>query len=403
MAQLPDDQAEDLTLEQLMKYVLRHEVGTLASHVASTEAYHQALERMQHPTLPPDQLSVAIEMGHHFLLQLIDHLPTVQADTLKFGFGLLAAEVLAQRLQDVACVDDTWQPSVRAMVKCLSSWKVDHPRDGFERQSTKVKQWIYRMLQDAEFCPDVSLRLSMMSLVSLWSTEEIRDSVSMGEVRLGIISVCSEDRLDYLRPSNSFPSRILSHFVQVLIGLQRWGHMNVVSAAAKEQAQLDHVGPETLCLMRIMELAGEVAVEARNMDTSTRAGVRHVLYVLGNVMALFSVMLMSNPLLSAFDGSCLAESAAASLVKATGAVLASMPTTHPDEDIEEFVYILTVMDVMMFSVNTRDELRSLKHVMHISHFYTLADLYEYSKTIGYPFRRKLAKFNERCNENCPDR
>lgn len=403
MANLPDERVKDMTLQQLMSHVLRHKNNSLSSEVACAEAYHQALTRMQDPTFPPEQLSVAIHLGHDFLLELIGHLPALEHDTLRFGFGLLAGEVLAQRLQDVACVDSTWQPSVWAMVKCFSSWKVDHPRDGFERQSDALKQWIYKILQDAEFCPDVSLRLHMMSLVSLWSTEEVKDSTSMAEVRLGIISLCSEASLDYLRPSRSYPCRILSHFVQVLIGLQRWGHMDVVSAAAKEQAQLDHVGPETLCLMRIMELAGEVAVETRTVDTSTRAGVRHVLYVLGNVMALFSVMLMSNPLLSAFEGSCLSESAAASLVKATGAVLACMPTSHPNEDIEEFVYILTVMDVMMFSVNTRDELRSLKHVMHISHFYTLADLYEYSKTIGYPFRRKLAKFNERCNENCPDR
>lgn len=403
MADLPDESVQDMTLEQLKSHVLRHKHNSLSSEVACAEAYHQALTRMQDPTFPPEQLSVAIQMGQEFLLQLVDHLPALEYETLRFGFGLLAGEVLAQRLQDVACVDGTWQPSVRAMVQCFSNWKVDHPRDGFERQSATLKQWMYRMLQDGEYCPDVSLRLNMLSLVSLWSTEEVKDSISMAEVRLGIISICSDDRLDYLRPSRSHPSRVLSHFVQVLIGLQRWGHMDVVSAAAKEQAQLDHVGPETLCLMRIMDLTGEVAVETRAMDTSTRTGVRHVLYVLGNVMALFSVMLMSNPLLSAFEGSCLSESAAASLVKATGAVLACMPTSHPNEDIEEFVYILTVMDVMMFSVNTRDELRSLKHVMHISHFYTLADLYEYSKKIGYPFRRKLAKFNERCNEICPDR
>lgn len=399
---VPDVQIEDRTLEEMRGFVVQQKRDSIAKDITTAEAYNQVMTRIMDPTLPPEQLSMAIKFGFECVQELTKHL---EDDVPKTGFGLLAGEMLAQRLQDVACVDNTWQPSVRSMLECFDGWQVDQDqsRDDLERQSSTLKQWIFKMMQDPEYCSDVSLRLHMVSLVCLWSDNEIRDAVNMGEVRHGLISLCSLNKLDSFLPSFGLPSKVLSHFVQVLFNLQRWGHLNVVSAAAIEQAQIDHVGPETLCLMRIVELAADVAVEARHMDRSTRSGVHEVLFLMSNVMALLSVLLMSRPLLSAFEGSCLAESAAASLVKTTGAVLATMPTTHPNEDLEDFVHILTVMDIMMFSVNTRDELRSLKHVMHISHFYTLADLYEYSKKIGYPFRRKLAKFNERCNENCPDR
>ena len=396
-------ESEIKTLEDLDLMMEVAKAGSIPRYLAATEAFNSALKWMEDPTLPPERLSLAIQLGDKALQGTCSYMPTGEGINLRIGYGLLVAEILAVRMQEVPCVDeDTWEPGVVHMLQCLGQWKIDPHTDTFREQSHILRQWTFRMMQDAVFCPKVSLRVHVLSLVSMWSYQDIQDPLGMSEVLLGLISICSTDKLDPLLPTRSMPTKLLSHFVRVLMGLQRWGHMNAMCTACNEQAALDHVGPEMLCLLRISEVAGEAAVEARHMERVSWQGSQDVLYVLGNVMAIFSVLIMSGPVITAFEGSCLAESAAASLVKTTAAALACMPRSFPD-DYHEYVYILTVADVMMFSVNTRDELRDLKRVMHISHFYTLGDLYDYSKIIGYPFRRKLAKFNEKCNETSPDR
>ncbi|MPC14641.1 hypothetical protein E2C01_007412 [Portunus trituberculatus] len=398
-----EDESNSKTLEELSAAIDLYRLGSILRTVAAAEAYNAAVRCMQDPSVSAERFNTSLRVADKGLRVLISHLFDPQDLYLRTSFGLLAAEIMAHRMKGVSRVSkDKWEPAVVMVLHCVSHWRIDLTPDCFEPQSPELKQWIIRMLQSRHFCPKPFLRVQVLSLVSLWTLKEMQDPVDMEAVLAGIISICFRDRLWALLPCNNLPNKLMSHFVRVLLHLQRWGHMDLMSSIAHEQALMSRPGREMKCLVRICEMAGEAAMQARLLSGYSRRGSRDALYVLGNVVAIFSVLIMSPPLIKVFEIHCMGASAAASLVKTTGAVLGCMPHTTPDNH-QEYVRLLTATDVMMNSVNTREELRCIKHILHIYHYYTLEDFYDYSKSIGYPFRRKLAKFNEKCNETSPDR
>ncbi|CAL4065988.1 unnamed protein product [Meganyctiphanes norvegica] len=347
--------------------------------------YNAAMEWLQNPNQPPEQMSILISLAEDTLNITYHNQDQEVLGAARAKLGLAAAEAVAKRNPEN--LTGSWEDVVWSFLSLAWDWDPD--LYGQVDMSDTFKNWFLNVLSNNSLCPNPHLRLEMIRFMEILPPEALNVEDLGSRAIRGIMNVCCHLELEYLMPSPSRPSLTMP-IINVLRVLHNQGHINSVAEEANSLLKDLQVDTTARCLANILELAAEMSQQVKEMYRTEAWDEAMTIMMLNRSLSLLEICATLPP----FRGTCqhpgLVQYAASSLVTIVDAVLSCSGIQHTPKK-QAILDVLGRLDSLLagLAVPSNDidneQLRTVWTVAQKDHAWRLNEIHD----MLYMFSLKL--------------
>jgi len=338
--------------------------------------YSAAIEWLQNPNQPPEQMSILISLAEDTLYITYHNQGQEAQRASQARLGLAAAEAVAKRNPEN--LTGSWEDVVWRVLSLAWDWDPD--LDGQIDMSDTFKNWFLNLLNDNSLCPNPHLRLEMIRFTEILSPDALTVD-DMGERTIkGIMATCCNLELEHLMPSPSRPSLTMP-LINVLRVLHNQGYLNSIAEEANYLLQDLQVGTTARCLANLLELAGEMSQQVKEMYRTDAWDEAMTVMMLNRSLSLLELCATLPPFRTTCQHPGLVQYAASSLVTMVDAVVSCSTIQHTPKKQSIFDLLARLDNLLAgLAVPSNDidneHLRTVWTVTQRDHAWRLNDIHD---------------------------
>lgn len=338
--------------------------------------YSAAIEWLQNPNQPPEQMSILISLAEDTLYITYHSQGQEAQGSARARLGLAAAEAVAKRNPEN--LSGCWEDVVWRFLSLAWDWDPD--LDGQVVMSETFVKWILNVLNSTSLCPNPHLRLEMIRFMEIMPPDTFNIEDIGQRAITGIMDACCNLELEHLMPSPTRPSLTMP-IINVLRILHSQGHLEFAAEEANSLLRELQVGTISRCLANILELSGEMSQQVKEMYRVDAWDEAMTVMMLNRSLSLLEICSALPPFRSTCQHPGLVQYAASSLITMVDAVVSCSSIQHTPKK-QAILDVLARLDSLIASLAVpsndidNEQLRTVWIVAQKDHSWRLKDVHD---------------------------